>query len=188
MSTEEEYDTIENRIRRMGYRMDQPHEDDQAIEIRPSMAKMVTGIVAMIIGFILMLRLIPVLQYLTGQVEDLGMLSAVVLAIIGGLGVMSFYKGLERLFACSGMSVYITPNRVVLRKRQDWSLIEIALNNPTSIYSVADKEHVRLICRTDDGQETELLSEENSIVASKLVVEHMAKQLNTLIGKGQEAI
>lgn len=177
MLDNEAFDTIENRVKRMGYAIKYPEWENGSLIIRPVTRKFVSAVLAIVVGFLLTRLLVPVWHYLAGDAPESNLLILLFFSVLGGIGFVALVKGIDRLFAMGRFRIELDDKELMIRERKLWRLTSRWIAAPQRFYCEADKEEVRLMCVNAEGETLEVMTEPKAIVATKPVFEHMAKEL-----------
>ena len=173
-------ETFIDKLSRVGYMV---HTDDSRFIVKPTNGKIITGIVLIIIGFLLT----PFYKVPFGIIRDLiddsytnstNLFTFCIATSATVISILAIYKGLHRLFDFIGFNVSVNDNKLNYSLRKDISLVKkkqieidkfiFTSENNTSTISYLDKS----------GTQHTLINEVEAIIDTKSTLNELTKRLN----------
>lgn len=175
-------ETFEKKLKRIGYNLID-NEAYEEVTIKPSNSKILTGIILVIVGFSLTpfykLYTSILLSVFDNSIEYSTDLIDFSFSTIGTfVSIASLYKGLHRIFDFTGFKISLSDDKISYAIRRDLNLQKVDFLKVSKFDFQSTNNNSTMSCIDSSGIKHELISEKESILDTKEVLNQLTQRLN----------
>lgn len=159
--------TLRDSFKHLGFKIDRSDFDQTTVTIKPLSSVFITGTLLLILGLLFIPSISGIIAYFfmdsksVSAEEEVSYFSLAISLVFGIFGIISFAKGVNRLFKYTLFNIEISSTEIIIRRREDILMRRYILKNPTGLFIREEDDKIALLAK-NEHEEILLIEEQNS--------------------------